>query len=284
MYNLWTCRFLVYKRCLRSVQLTFASFGVDISKLISAFRGYPIYFKNLLKLKKSIRFSQRNLAPACPPRFGMPFPVVDEFFSSAGTASGHYFHQDLFVANQIYRSRPDLHLDIGSRVDGFVAHLLSFEQRVLLGDVRSIEIKNPNISFVLMDLTSEINSSMVGKYSSISCLHAIEHMGLGRYGDPVNVLGHYKALQHLSQLLSGDGILYLSYPAGAESRIEYNAHRVISFAESRYMFNVNGLDVKGFAYVDDAGDFFRVEELDSIDWEFGYGMNCGCAIWTLQKC
>ena len=176
-----------------------------------------------------------------------------------------------------------MHLDIGSRIDGFIAHLLSFEQQTILGDVRPIEINNPNISFILMDLTGKLEQSLIGRYESVSCLHAIEHMGLGRYGDPVNASGHYLALHNLTQLLSDKGTLYLSYPTGSNSRIEYNAHRVISLAESRHMFNINGLKVEGFAYVDDSGNLSRVENPDDIDWDSSYGLSYGCAIWTLQK-
>jgi hypothetical protein len=108
-------------------------------------------------------------------------------------------------------------------------------------------------------------------------------MGLGRYGDPVNASGHYLALHNLSLLLSDKGLLYLSYPTGSNSRIEYNAHRVISLAESRHMFDKNGLKVIEFAYVDDSGDLFRIESLEDIDWDSSYGLSYGCAIWTLQK-
>lgn len=271
------------KRAVRAIYFLLVSFGVDPLKAKSTLRGYPKYFENLRLLKRSITYCELTPLPDSVKRFGTPYPIVNEFFSSAGTASGHYFHQDLLVATLVYKDKPDLHLDIGSRIDGFIAHLLSFEQKTILGDVRPIQIDNPNVSFVQMDLTGELPIELTGKYKSVSCLHAIEHMGLGRYGDPVNACGHYVALKNLTQLLSDTGSLYVSYPLGKESRIEYNAHRVISLQESRNMFQANSLTVKRFSYVDDQGNLVRVNNLNDIDWHSSYGLKNGCAIWSLQK-
>ena len=270
-------------RTLLSLYKFFASLGIDPLKTFSTLRGYPKYFKNLHLLKRSIASSEFRSLPDSAKHFGNAYPIVNEFFSSAGTASGHYFHQDLLVANLIYKQKPNLHLDVGSRIDGFIAHLLSFEQKVILGDVRPISIDNSNISFVQMDLTNKIPHELSEQYESVSCLHAIEHMGLGRYGDPINAYGHYLALQNLTQLLTKNGILYVSYPFGEKSRIEYNAHRVISLRESRTMFEKNNLIVKKFSYVDDSGNLFKTQNLEDIDWDNSYGLKYGCAIWTLKK-
>ena len=268
---------------LRRIHRLLLLFGVDFLKARSTICGCTKYFENLRLLKRSIASCESRQLPDSVKRFGRPWPIFDEFVSSAGSASGHYFHQDLLVANHIYNDKPDLHLDVGSRIDGFIAHLLSFEQKTILGDLRPIEINNPNISFVRMDLTGELPSELTGKYESVSCLHAIEHMGLGRYGDPVNARGHYIALKNLAQLLSDSGYLYISYPLGRESRIEYNAHRVISLEESRHMFAANGLAVRELSYVDDEGCLIRVRDARDIDWVSSYGLKHGCAIWTLYK-
>jgi hypothetical protein len=257
--------------------------GVDLQKTIANLRGYPKYLHNLRKLRTSILTNELEPIPGSVRCFGKPYPIVDEFYAPAGNASGHYFHQDLLVANYIYNDKPSLHLDIGSRIDGFIAHLLAFEQQTVLGDIRPVLINNPNISFVRMDLMGHVDSALLGSYESISCLHAIEHMGLGRYGDPVNAYGHYQALKNLCHLLSKSGIMYLSFPIGKESRIEYNAHRVVSLAESRAMFRSTGLVVRNFAYVDDAGNLFVIDDLGEIDWQSSYNLTYGCGIWTLTK-
>ncbi len=53
-------------------------------------------------------------------------------------AGGHYFHQDLWAAKKIFKRRPMTHVDIGSRVDGFVAHLLVF-MPVTAVDIRYLD-------------------------------------------------------------------------------------------------------------------------------------------------
>lgn len=271
------------KHQLKIIYHTITSLGIDPLKAIHTIRGYPTYFYNLLKLKSTIRHKNSKTTPNSVKKFGNIYPITDEFSTTAGTASGQYFHQDLLVANYIYRCKPRVHLDIGSRIDGFIAHLLSFEQETILGDVRPIEIQNPNISFIRLDMTEKLDKSFIGKYESVSCLHAIEHMGLGRYGDPVNAWGHYLALHNLTQLLKVKGKLYLSHPTGKKSRIEYNAHRVISLGECREMFAKNGLKVTKFAYVDDSKNLIKIKNNDYIDYQSSYGLEYGCAIWTLEK-
>ena len=76
-----------------------------------------------------------------------------------------------------------------------------------------------------------------GYCDSLSCLHAIEHFGLGRYGDPISPLGYYRGIENLSKLLLPGGMLYLSTPIGRE-RVEFNAnwvfdpHTILSAASS----------------------------------------------------
>lgn len=60
---------------------------------------------------------------------------------------------------------------------------------------------------------------------SLSCLHAIEHFGLGRYGDPIDPLGYERGIANMAQLLKSGGRFYLSTPIGQE-RVEFNANRV----------------------------------------------------------
>ena len=60
----------------------------------------------------------------------------------------------------------------------------------------------------------------------LSCLHAIEHFGLGRYNDPIDVDGHIKGITNLVKLVSTGGYLYISFPIGQNDEIYFNAHRV----------------------------------------------------------
>ena len=77
--------------------------------------------------------------------------ILFDYSDNAGNYKGHYFHQDLLVANFIYEQNPKRHIDIGSRVDGFVAHVASF-RKIEVIDVRSLtKSKHKNIQFRQMD-------------------------------------------------------------------------------------------------------------------------------------
>ena len=84
--------------------------------------------------------------------------IFSNYDDQAGSASGHYFHQDLLVASFINKNNPVRHIDIGSRIDGFVAHVASF-RKIDVMDVR--ELNNTghiNISFIKADLMRRIQA------------------------------------------------------------------------------------------------------------------------------
>lgn len=72
-------------------------------------------------------------------------PCLDDKYDNAGTWDGHYFYQDLYVAQKIFKKKPVKHVDIGSRIDGFVTHVASFREIELL-DIRKMESSIPNIT------------------------------------------------------------------------------------------------------------------------------------------
>ncbi len=63
----------------------------------------------------------------------------------------HYFHQDLLLANRIFKARPRNHVDVGSRVDGFVAHVASFRPIEVL-DLRPSPFEIKIVTFAVADL------------------------------------------------------------------------------------------------------------------------------------
>ena len=276
-----------FKHKLAFAFLLLQQFGFNPLFFIRSLGGVPQYLLNLRRYRAILQgLGRSKKSYASSSCFGRYYPILSEFKSQAGTASGHYFHQDLYFAKRIFLEKPQSHLDVGSRIDGFIAHLLSFGQKVMLGDVRPLEIDDPNIQFVQLDISLPESGSFGRQYRSISSLHVIEHIGLGRYGDSVDPFGHLKAVKHLSSLLAPGGLLYLSFPISSKSRIEYNAHRVISLAESVEIFNQNNLVVKDFAYVDDWGGLvlpMKNSSISDIDLENSYGLQYGCGLWTLSK-
>jgi SAM-dependent methyltransferase len=200
-------------------------------------------------------------------------------FAQSGTASGHYFHQDLLVAKRVFQNNPVKHVDIGSRIDGFVAHVASF-RKIEVFDIRDLDSQIPNIYFKRADICSK-EFDLVDYCDSVSSLHVIEHLGLGRYGDKVDCNSHLKGLNNIYSLLKTGGKFYFSVPIG-EQRIEFNAHRVFSV---KYLLNIleGRYNMDSFSYVDDGGDLFKDVRLNSDEIENNYSCIYGCGIFELTK-
>ena len=207
------------------------------------------------------------------------FAILTDYDDQAGTASGSYFHQDLLIAQFIHKNNPSRHIDIGSRIDGFVAHVASF-RKIEVMDVRDLpNIDNCNISFIQADLMNEVSASN-NITDSISCLHAIEHFGLGRYGDPVDPKGHIKGFNNIIRMLEKSGTLYISFPIGNESEIHFNAHRIFHPKDILlWPENNKTLKLERFDYVDDGGKLHQ--NVDIEDTKLNFKNSCG--IYTFKK-
>ena len=112
---------------------------------------------------------------------------------------------------------------------------------------------------------------------SVSCLHTLEHLGLGRYGDPFDLDGWKKGIKNLAVITKPGGKLYLSVPVGNE-RIEFNAHRVFNPCTIVIEVQKHGLTLLSFSMVDDFGDFTESTEPSSAS-----GFNYGCGLYEFQK-
>lgn len=203
------------------------------------------------------------------------FPIINEYEDSAGTGSGHYFHQDLLVAQLIFEANPAKHIDIGSRLDGFVAHVAAFRE-IEVFDIRELsKSEHPNIVYKQADLMSDAGKEIT---DSVSCLHVIEHFGLGRYGDPIQPEGYILGFKNLIEMLKPGGTLYVSFPIGTKNEVHFNAHRVF---HPRDIFNwVPGkLNLVRFDLVDDLGTLHK--EFDVLNHDIS--VKYGCGIYTFHK-
>lgn len=242
-------------------------------KLYQYLRHYPTLKAELRELQRQAKASSHDI----PITKINPYPHEKQ--QQSGTARGHYFHQDLLIARRIHANNPERHVDIGSRVDGFVAHVAAFRDIEVL-DIRPQDSAIQNIRFRQADLMS-LPPDMEGYCDSLSCLHAIEHFGLGRYGDPVDFEGHVKGLDTLYRILSPGGTLYLSCPIGPQ-RIEFNAHRVFSISYLLKLLDGH-FRLHAFSFVDDNGDLHENVELTEQNLATDCGCHYGCGIFELEK-
>jgi hypothetical protein len=93
------------------------------------------------------------------------------------------------------------------------------------------------------------SESQVDYCDSLSCLHALEHFGLGRYGDPIDPLGYIVGLKNMIKIVRSGGLFYLSVPIGTE-RVEFNAHRVFDPRSLARLAEANNLLLKEFTWID----------------------------------
>jgi len=259
------------KRFLLNLHRIANNFGFDPIRAVNAFKGIPGYLADLARFRRNM--------PECLGKIRYN-PCLSDRFDSSGTACGHYFHQDLFVAQRIFECQPQKHVDIGSRIDGFVAHVASFRE-IEVFDIRPNKVFINNIRFIQSDLMMPIAPEWNSYSDSVSCLHAIEHFGLGRYGDPLDHDGFTKGMENIYKICKPGGKIYLSLPIGPQ-RVEFNAHRVFStrllweLFEKRY-------EIISFSFVDDRGCFHPLVASDPNSIENNFGCDFGLGIFELRK-
>ncbi len=248
------------------------TFGFSARTLLNSFKGLAPFIKNYSHIQKLLKqdknFSVSSLRPCLGDRF-----------EDAGSLPLHYFHQDLFVARQIYMKNPVRHVDIGSRIDGFVAHVASFRD-IEVFDIREIKDKVPGVIFKKADLMDS-NFNYSDYADSVSSLHALEHFGLGRYGDKIDVNGHLKGLQNIYKVLKKGGRFYFSAPIGTQ-RIEFDAHRVFSLKYLLDLFD-GSYNLLSFSYINDNNRFFENVSLHTADIKNNLNCTYGCGIFILEK-
>tara|TARA_B110000027_G_scaffold85754_1_gene90989 strand:- start:915 stop:1691 length:777 start_codon:yes stop_codon:yes gene_type:complete len=255
---------LKLKSILRQIKLIILNLGFHPSKG-SSLRFYPRFKKERKEwLNQGGKITRDHM-------------ILSDYADVAGTARGHYFHQDLLVAKFIHQHNPKRHVDIASRVDGFVAHVASYRVIEVI-DVRPLaKSEHKNIKFVQADL---MYPQYLEQTDSLSCLHAIEHFGLGRYTDLIDVDGHNKGIANLISLVSKNGRLYISFPIGQNDEVHFNAHRVFH-VESIFKHQdiKEKMELVRFDYVDDDGDLHADVNVQNVNTNIKYG----CGIYTFIK-
>jgi len=202
-------------------------------------------------------------------------PILSDYDKQAGLAIGHYFHQDLLVASFIHQANPTRDIDVGSSIEGFVAHVASY-RKIEVFDIRPLRVVGHDQFKFIQGNLMKLDDSLVEICDSLSCLHALEHFGLGRYGDPIDPDGHLKGFSNLHRMLKQNGTLYISFPIG-EAGVHFNAHRVFDPAEV-IEWSRNKFSLLRFDYVDDEGDLHSNATLSSVP-----RLSYGCGIYTLKK-
>lgn len=196
------------------------------------------YFARHLSLRKQLSLWRKDIASW--QRFWRSYnhykqlapddkqPLLDYLYPCLGDDTAEtiiepiYFYQDAWAFEQIVKNPPTSHIDVGSH-HKFVA-LLSKVVPVTMVDIRPLSLPVETLNFKqgsILELPFEDNS-----VESLSSLCVVEHIGLGRYGDPLDPYGSEKAISELKRVISLGGNLYISIPIGTHGCTFFNAHRV----------------------------------------------------------
>lgn len=175
------------------------------------------------------------------------FPTIRQLPCLKDDDSGHnycpiYLYHTAWAARKLMQSRPARHIDIGSLT--YFSAIASAITPITFYDIHPITSHIPGMSTGSADLTGLPFAD--DSIMSLSCMHVMEHIGLGRYGDNIDVQGDLKAAAELVRVLAPGGQLLMVLPVG-RPKIEFNAHRIYSYEQVVGMFS--GLAIREFTLV-----------------------------------
>lgn len=197
------------------------------------------------------------------------FPCLDDKTSTT-LFDAHYVYHPAWAARIVGKANPALHVDISSTLH-FCSILSAFIATDFY-DFRPADLTLDNLKCQHADLTNLFFKT--GSIASLSCMHTIEHIGLGRYGDPIDPDGDIKAINELKRVCAVNGNLLIVVPVGVK-KISFNAHRIYDpFDIVKYMY---GFKLEKFSLVTDAAKFIYEAQLEEAAIQ-NYG--CGCYWFT----
>jgi len=178
----------------------------------------------------------------------------------------HYTYHPAWAARILAKTKPDLHADFSSIL--YFGTMLSAFIPVKFYDYRPAEINLKGWQGNFADLCNlDINNN---SFTSVSCMHTVEHIGLGRYGDTLDPNADIKAVNELQRITKPGGDILFVTPVG-KPRIEFNGHRIYSYELVLAMFDKCTL--QEFSLIPDSGGLIENAE-PSIVASQSYG--CGC--------
>jgi SAM-dependent methyltransferase len=234
---------------------------IDPRRLWRGITGYPRYIADFIKYR-----SLMTSATQCQKT--ELFPCLDERTTTT-RFDPHYCYLAYWATQRLQPLGSELpHVDVGSSIAWVMS--IAAVRRTTFVDIRPIGTLLPNLE---MKVGSILNLPFPDEsVPSLSCLHVAEHIGLGRYGDPLEPNGTLRAIAELARVLSPTGRLLFAVPVGRE-RTCFNAHRILSPDTVIAIGQSVGLRLASFAGVGDDRVFREaIEPSDLADSEYACGM------------
>lgn len=159
----------------------------------------------------------------------------------------HYLFHTAWAARIVSELKPVHHIDVGSSL--YFSCLVSAFVPITFLDIRPADLSLTNLASKQASLALLPYDD--GSLYSVSCMHVIEHIGLGRYGDAFDPDGDLKAVAELKRVTALGGHLLFVVPVGGVARIQFNAHRIYTYQQVLEMFR--GFQLAEFALIPDDG-------------------------------
>ncbi len=221
-----------------------------------------------LFLADYLRFSKIATDTRFALRWRDRYPCLDERTSQTGF-DRHYIYHPAWAARVLAITKPAIHVDISSSLH--FCSLVSAFIPVRFFDYRPAEISMSDLESGQADICALPFEDR--SIPSLSCMHVVEHVGLGRYGDPLDPEGDLKAMAELQRVLAPGGDLLIVVPIG-KPMVQFNAHRIYSYSQVREAFT--GFELREFSLIPDNpvdGGLIRNADPEIADKQ-NYG--CGC--------
>jgi hypothetical protein len=242
-------------------------------KFLKSKPGDGVYKKQFIQLTQQAKHTTV--------RFTLDKKNVKLFKEDATTQTNfdrHYIYHPAWAMRIIAAAKPEVHVDISSTLH--FCSMLSAVVPVRFYDYRPAALILSDLICDAADLTAL--SFDDNSITSLSCMHTIEHIGLGRYGDSVDYDGDLKAMRELARVLAVDGNLLFVVPVGHASVIHFNGHRVYKPEAVKSIFKAEGLTLKEFVLIpEDAHDGGLVRDPDVLLMA-KQSYACGC-FWFTKK-
>lgn len=188
-------------------------------------RALPWFIKDYFTIKRQLGRDSRFSLPL---KNLMPI-LIDK--TSTTQFEPHYVYHPAWAARIVAKTNPVKHIDISSILQ--FSTIVSAFVPVEFYDYRPAKLGLSGYKSEHGDLTNLHFPS--DSIESLSCMHTIEHIGLGRYGDPIDVFGDIKAAAELARVLKPGGSFIFVTPVG-KPKIEFNAHRIYSYEQVLSLF------------------------------------------------
>jgi len=233
-----------------------------------------VRYRNIKNIKNEFSYFK---SVSNPTRFAIMWEDRYLFLNDkASTVSfdRHYIFHTAWAARVLARTLPEEHIDISSSL--YFVSIVSAFIPVRFFEYRPIDLNLTGLQCEAADLVALpfVDASI----PSLSCMHVIEHVGLGRYGDPLDPDGDLKAIAELKRVLAKGGDLLFVVPIG-QPKVAFNAHRI--YSHDQIMRYFKEFKLMEFALIPDSPK--AGELIEQATQEMADAQTCGCGCFWFKR-